>query len=147
MTHEFWWPTDGLIGYTFQDRRTDPTIHAKPWAEYSPIPTQLGLAGRDGNEVYLSDPLNCYHTHLYASRDGRWVSGEGTDNHCSVYAAPFSRSSRKVDLKPLATIHTPYIPFRGQQVDCDFSADSKWLLYGNTVAGGHQVLACRNEGG
>ena len=145
VTHEFWWPRDGLIGYTYQDRRGDATLDELPWAEYSPRPTHLGLADAAGNEVYLSEPLNSYHTHLYVSRDGRWVCGEGTDGLSFVFAAPFSRPDRLIEMKPLATIHTPYVPFRGQRVNCDFSADGQWLLFNDTVDGRRQVLACRNE--
>lgn len=145
VTHEFWWPDAEHIGYTYQDRRGDPTLYEIPWAEYAPVPTRLGIADLAGNEVYLSDPLNHYHTHLCASPDGRWVCGEGTDGHSFVFAAPFTWESTKVDLKPLATIHTPYIPFRGQHVEAGFSADSRWLLYNDTVNGHFQVCAVRNE--
>jgi hypothetical protein len=75
----FWWPDGRLIGYTYQDRRGDTTIRELPWGEYSPCPTHLGIAGLDGAECYLSDPLNCYHSHLFVSPDGQWVCGEGTD--------------------------------------------------------------------
>ena len=146
VTHEFWWPDPSRIGYTYQDRRGDETLSERPWAEYSPRPTHLGLADLDGNEVYLSEPLNCYHTHLYCSRDGRWISGEGTDGHSYVWAAPFSPDAGRIEMTALATVHTPYVPFRGQGVNCDFSADGRWLLYTDTVAGRHQVLACRNDG-
>ena len=77
ITHEFWWPDPSLIGYTYQDRRGDPTLHDLPWAELAPsaVATRLGIADLEGREVYLSEPLNCYHTHLYVSRDGgaRWT--------------------------------------------------------------------------
>jgi hypothetical protein len=145
VTHEFWWAGGTLIGYTFQDRREDPTMYDLPWLEYSPMPTQLGIAHPDGREVYLSDPLNHYHSHLYVSPDGRWVCGEGTDGHCFAYAAPFSMSSPRIDFQPYATIHTPYVPFRGQGVETVFSADARWLLFNDTIDGAMQVCATREE--
>ncbi len=146
ITHEFWWPDGESIGFTYQDRRGDEMLRSKPLAEYCPRPTQLGIADLDGNQLYLSDPLNCYHTHLYVSRDGKWVSGEGTDGTSFVFAAPLSRSERKIALKPLASVHTPYVPFAGQHVNCDFSADGRWLLYNDTINGTRQVCAVRVEG-
>jgi sugar lactone lactonase YvrE len=143
VTHEFWWADPELIGFTYQDRRQDPTLHEKPWAEYSPCPTHLGLARvRDGKEVYLSRPLNSYHSHLSVSPDGRWVCGEGTDGDSFAYAAPFSLKRRRIEMKAMAAIHTPYVPFRGQMVDAGFSADSKWLLFNDTMEGRLQVCAC-----
>ena len=141
ITHEFWWSDGEHIGFTYQDRRGDPTIEDLPWCEYSPRPTRLGIADTAGRQRYLSDPVNHYHTHLYCSRNGRLVSGSGTDGHSFVYAARFDWNSPRVDYVPLATIHTPYIPFRGQGVNCDFSADGKWLLYSDTVDGKHQLCA------
>jgi len=129
ITHEFWWAAPDYIGFTYQDRRLDPTLHTHHWAEYAFAQTRLGLANLAGKEVYLSDPLNSYHSHLYRSNDGRFVSGEGTDGHSFVYAAPFDITRTKIDMVPLATIHTEYVPFRGQGVDCNFSADSRWLIY------------------
>ncbi|MCC6446687.1 MAG: hypothetical protein IT210_24960 [Armatimonadetes bacterium] len=143
VTHEFWWPDGEHIGYTYQDRRGDDTLCTLPWGEYSPMPTRLGIARLDGTECYLSDPLSHYHSHLYVSPDGRWVCGEGTDGHSFAYAAPFSRDSARIGLVPLATIHTPYIPFRGQNVETGFTPDSRWLLYNDTVEGRMQVCAVR----
>ncbi|HUT31848.1 MAG TPA: hypothetical protein VNE39_00075 [Planctomycetota bacterium] len=145
VTHEFWWPDAEHIGYIYQDRRSDPTLHQSPWCEYAPVPTRLGVADLAGNEVYLSDPLSHYHTHLFASPDGRWVCGEGTDGHSFVHAAPFSWESTRLDLQPLATIHTPYVPFRGQHVEAGFSADARWLLYNDTVDDHFQVCAVKVE--
>lgn len=147
ITHEFWWADPALIAYTYQDRRNDPTLHDLPWAELAPeaVATRLGIAGLDGREVYLSEPLNSYHSHLYVSRDGRHVCGEGTLGHSFAYAAPFSISEPRIELKPLATVHTSYLLFRGQQVNCDFSADARWLLFNDTVDGRLQVLAVRND--
>lgn len=143
VTHEFWWPDGRFIGYTFQDRRKDEKLHELPWSEYAPVPTHLGLSDLSGREVYLSDPLNSYHTHLYVSPDGRWVCGEGTDENSSVFVAPFSIEDTHVRFTALATIHTPYVPFRGQMVNCGFTADSRWLLYNDTVDGVFQVCAVR----
>ena len=44
---------------------------------------------------------------------------------------------------PLATIHTAYVPFRGQGVDCNFSADGRWLIYADKLdpEGPHQLFA------
>jgi len=141
VTHEFWWADPNLIGYTYQDRRGDETLNRLPWAEYSPRPTQLGIADLAGNEVYLSDPLNHYHTHLFVSPDGNWVCGEGTDGHFGIFAARFDRRTTKLDMLHLASINTPYIPFRGQQIDAGFSHDSRWVLYNNTIDGILQVCA------
>lgn len=141
VTHEFWWADGEHIGYAFQDRRLDPSCETLPWCEYGLASTQLGIADSAGRQVYLSDPLNHYHTHLYCSLDGTLVSGSGTDGHSFVHAAAFDWKSTRVDLVPLATIHTPYVPFRGQGVNCDFSGDGKWLLFSDTVAGQRQLCA------
>lgn len=139
ITHEFWWANPDFIGYTYQDRRKDPTLKTHHhWAEYSLAHTRLGIADLAGREVYLSDPLNSYHTHLYCSPDGCLVSGEGTESNSFIYAAPFSRRSTRIPLRALATIHTPYVPFRGQGVDCRFSADGQWLVYGDRRDGADQ---------
>ena len=129
------------IGFTYQDRRGDSTVYELPWCEYAPVTTHLGIAGLDGEQVYLSDPLNSYHSHLYVSRRGDMVCGEGTDGNSFVFAAPFSWQSTKIDFTALATIHTEYHPMSGQGVHCDFSADNKWLLYNDTIDGKTQV--CR----
>ncbi len=141
VTHEFWWSDGDHIGYTYQDRRGDPTIQELPWCEYSPRHTHLGIADSSGKERYISDPINHYHTHLYCCRNGRLVSGSGTDGHSFVYAAAFDWNSSKIDFVPLATIHTPYVPFRGQHVNCDFSADGRWMLFSDTVDGIRQLCA------
>ncbi len=146
VTHEFWWADGQRIGYTYQDRRDDPTIQTLPWAEYSPRPTQLGLADPDGKEVYLSDPLPHYHTHLYVSPDGQWVNGEGTDGHFGVFAGRFDITRTRLDLTLLASIRSPYVPFRGQFIDAGFSPDSRWLLYNDTIDGQLQVCAVAVEG-
>lgn len=91
--------------------------------------------------MYLSDPLNHYHSHLFISRDAKWVIGDGTDDHSFVYIAPFSFDSTKVDFVPLATVHTPYVPFAGQGVDACITPDSRWMLYNDTVDGKKQVCA------
>jgi hypothetical protein len=129
ITHEFWWCDPKYIGYTYQDRRQDPTLRTHHWAEYAQAKTRLGIADLAGRQVYLSDPLNCYHSHLYRSADGKLVSGEGTENFSFVFAAAFDMRNTKINLVPMATIRARYIPFRGQGVDCNFSADGRWLLY------------------
>lgn len=144
VTHEFWWADPNYIGYTYQDRRAEKeAVHDCPWAEYSPSPTQLGIADLSGREVFLSDPLESYHSHLYMSPDGRYVCGEGTHSHSFVYAAPFSMDRSKLDMHRMATIHTEYVPFRGQGVDCNFSADGRWLIYADKIGGAkhHQLFA------
>ncbi len=146
ITHEFWWPGGQHIGYTDQDRRGDPTFYERPWCEYAPVATRLGIAALDGREVYLSDPLNCYHSHLFVSPDGAWVCGEGTDGHSFAYCSPFSWKSTAVNFVPMATIHTPYVPFRGQGVETGFSADSRWLLFNDTLDGRRLVCSVRVEG-
>lgn len=144
VTHEFWWPGGQLIGYKYQDRRGDPTIEELPWAEYAPRPTRLGLAGLDGREVYLSDPLNHYHSHIYRSLDGALLCGEGTDGASFVYAARFSIASTQVEFVPHATIHTPYRPFAvGQTVNAGFSQDNRWLIFNDTLDGVLQICAVR----
>lgn len=143
VTHEFWWADGKQIGYTYQDRRNDPTVLTHHWAEYALADTRLGIADPLGREVYLSDPLNCYHTHLYRSSDGRLICGEGTERHSHVYAATFSTCSTRIDMIPLATVHTRYVPFRGQGVDCSFSADGRWLIYADKLDDSlpHQLFA------
>jgi hypothetical protein len=141
VTHEFWWPGGKMIGYTYQDRRNDDTKERLPWAEYAPVTSHLGIADLDGREVYCSAPLNTYHTHLYVSPDGNYVCGEGTDGNCFVQAAKFSLDEKRVDLMKLATVHTPYQAFTGQKVDCNFSRDSRWLVYNDTIDGVYQICA------
>lgn len=146
VTHEFWWADPRFIGYTYQDRRQDPTLKTHHWAEYGAGLTRLGIADLSGREVYLSDPLGSYHSHLYRSSCGTLVSGEGTDGHSFVYAAAFSWKTPRLALKPLATIHTTYVPFRGQGVDCNFSADGRWLVYADKISGDdkpHQLFAVK----
>jgi hypothetical protein len=143
ITHEFWWADPDYIGFTYQDRRQDPTLRTHHWAEYAFADTRLGIADLAGNEVYLSDPINCYHSHIYRSNDGKLVSGEGTDGHSFVYAARFDIGNPQIEMVPLATIHTAYVPFRGQGVDCNFSADDRWLIYADKLdpEGPHQLFA------
>jgi len=143
ITHEFWWPGGQLIGFKYQDRRNDPTLHDLPWAEYAPTPTRFGLADLHGKQVYESDPLNHYHSHIFVSPDGGMLCGEGTHDHSFVYAAPFDIRNPQVDFTPMATIHTPYAPLAGQGVNAGFSADCRWLLYNDTVEGRMQVCAVR----
>jgi len=128
-THEFWWADGRHIGYTYQDRRQDPNLETFHWAEYSPATTHLGIADLAGREVYCSDPLNSYHVHLYRSDDGRFVSGEGTDGNSFVRAARFDWKSTRLDMVALATIQHTFVPFRGQKVECNFSADSRRLIF------------------
>jgi len=141
VCHEFWWPDGQHIAYKYMDRRGDPTVGSTPWCEYAPVPLRLGIANLDGAECYLSEPLNCFHSHIFVSPDERWVCGEGTQDPSLLWAAPFSMSSTRVDFAPLATIHTLYVPMSAQQVDAAFSADSRWLVYNDTVEGKKQVCA------
>lgn len=141
VTHEFWWPGGEFIGFTYQDRRHDPTLHELPWGEYSPIPTHLEIADLTGKQCYMSGALNCYHSHLYVSPDARFVCGEGTEGHSYAYAARFSWDNPEITMQRMATIHTPYIPFRGQGVETGFSWDSKWLIYNDTIDGQRQICA------
>jgi len=146
VTHEFWWPGGQLIGYTYLDRRQDPTVQETPWAEYAPVPTHLGLADLDGKEIFLSDPLNHYHTHIGVSPDGKWVFGEGTDGHLLVYVAPFSLDTTCVDLVPMATIHAQYRPFTaGHDVGATITADGRWVLYNDVIDGRMQVCRVRMD--
>jgi hypothetical protein len=143
VTHEFWWADPNFIGYTYQDRRQDPTVADHHWAEYAIAKTRLGVANLAGQEVWLSDPLDSYHSHIYRSNDGKWACFEGTEGNSFVYAAPFSWQSTRMDQRRLATIHTPYVPFRGQGVDCNFSNDSRYLVYADKLSGTgvHQLYA------
>jgi len=141
VTHEWWWPGGKHMGFTFQNRVNDATAYHKPWCEYADAPTQLGVCDLSGKITYLSDPINHYHTHLYTSLDGKYALGEGTDGHSFAYAAPFSFSNTKVDFVPLATIDQAYVPFRGQQVHTQMSADNRWLLFNNLVGSHLQVFA------
>jgi hypothetical protein len=143
VTHEFWWPNGQSIAYKYQDRRNDPTVHDLPWSEYSPIATQLGLSNLEGHEWYLSDPLNHYHSHINVSSDGQLLCGEGTHDHSFVYAAAFSPRDTRINFVPLATIHTPYVPFRGQQVHASFARDNRWIVYNDTIEDKLQVCAVR----
>jgi hypothetical protein len=146
ITHEFFFSDPQYVAFTYQDRRDDPAAHHRlPWGEYTPAPTQFGMTNLAGEQVYLSDPVNHYHTHLYCSRDGKMLSGSGTDGHSFVHAAHFSMKSTKVDYQKLATIHTPYIPFRGQGVNCDLSLDNKWMLYVDTIGDHRQLCAVSAE--
>jgi len=141
VTHEFWWSDPRYIGYTYQDRRTYSTLNTLPWAEYSPMPTQLGIANLAGEQLYLSDPLESYHSHLYCSADGRYVCGEGTHSHSFAYAGRFDLNSSALKLVPMATINAPYVPFRGQHVETGFSIDSRWLMFNQLLGENYQVCA------
>jgi oligogalacturonide lyase len=141
VCHEFWWPDGRYIAYKYMDRRNDTTIHELPWCEYAPVALHLGIANLDGTECYRSEPLNCFHSHIFVSPDERWVCGEGTMDHSMVYAAPFSMSNPRVDFVPVATIHTPYLPIAAQEANAGFSADSRWLVYNDTIDGNKQVCA------
>jgi hypothetical protein len=143
ITHEFWWPGGQLIGFKYQDRRNDPTVHDLPWAEYAPIPTRFGLADLSGKQVYESAPLAHYHSHVFASPDGAMLCGEGTHDHSFIFRARFDIANPQIDFQPMATIHTPYAPLAGQIVNASFSADSRWLLYNDTIDGRLQVCAVR----
>jgi hypothetical protein len=135
VTHEFWWPDGSLIGYKYQDRRKDDTVYQLPWCEYSPIATQFGLADLDGKEVYLSDPINSYHSHIFVSKDSSMLCGEGTHDHSFLYAARFDRRKSKIDFQRQATIHTEYVALGGQSVNAGFSPDGRWLIYNDTIDG------------
>jgi len=74
--HEFWWPGAQWIGYKYMDRRNDPTIHELPWGEYAPRPLHLGIADLEGDEIYCSDPLGSYHSHLNVSPNPKFRGWE-----------------------------------------------------------------------
>ncbi len=143
ITHEFWWSDPNYVGYTYMDRRNDPSVHEFPWCEYAHRPTQLGICDLKGNEAYLSDPLNSYHAHLYMSPNGAVVCGEGTAWNNFICAGLFSWKTSKLDLKPLATIHTPWLPTRGSGTNCAFSNDGQWLFYNDTIDGQHRLCRVR----
>lgn len=145
ITHEFWSHNAQLIGYTYQDRRGDPTCYVLPWAEYSPMETQIGFSNLAGEEIYLSDPVNHHHSHVITSPDDKWISGEGTAGHNFVYLASLSLDNPRLRYFPMATIHTVYTPLAGHGVDADFTADSRWMVYTDTIQGVPQVCAVRME--
>lgn len=143
VTHNIWWPDGRYIAYKYQDRRNDPSLRQIPWCEYAPVPTRLGLSSPDGPEVFLSDPLVSYQSHINVSRDGTMISGEGTHDHSFVYVAAFSLMSTKIDMRPHATIHSIYSPMSGHGVHADFTADGRWLLYHDTLGGELHLCAVR----
>lgn len=143
ITHEFWWADPNFVGYTYMDRRGDETLYSVPWCEYADRPTHLGICDLRGEEVYRSDPLNSYHAHLYMSPNGGVVCGEGTAYNNFICAGSFSMKETRLNLEPLATIHTPWIPTRGSGTNCAFSNDGRWLFYNDTVDGKRQL--CRVE--
>jgi hypothetical protein len=144
--HEFWWPGGELIGYKFMDRAGDATLHQQPWAEFALRPLQLGIANLRGEEIYRSDPLGHYHSHLNVSADGRYITGEGTHDYSFACLGSFDMKSTALRLEPYATVHTPYLPAAGQGVECHVSPDGRWLLYNDTVEGVKQVCAVKVEG-
>ena len=139
--HEFWWPGGQLIGYKYMDRRGDATIHQLPWGEYAPRPLQLGVANLAGEEVYLSDPLEHYHSHLDVSSNARFATGEGTYDYGFACAAPFDMADTRIAFQALATIHTPYKPAAAQGVETGVSMDNRWVIFNDTVDGQMQVCA------
>ena len=145
ITHEFWSHNAQLIGYTYQDRRGDTTCYTLPWGEYSPMETQIGFSNLEGKEVYLSDPVNHHHSHVITSSDGNWITGEGTDGHSFVYLAHLSLDNPRIRYFAMAKIHTPYQPLAGQNVNADFSADNRWMLYNDTIDGKCQICAVKVE--
>ncbi len=146
ITHEFYWSDPSLIGYTYQDRTQSTTLYTHAWAEYSPEQTRLGLAdAASGKCVYLSDPINCYHTHLFRSACGKYISGEGTHDHSFAYSAHFDIKNPRINMVALATVRTPYVPFRGQHVETGFSPDSKWVVYNEKVGEYHQIMCVKND--
>jgi hypothetical protein len=145
VRHEFWWPGAQLIGYKYMDRRGDATIHLQPWGEYAPRPLRLGIANLAGTEVYLSDPLDHYQSHLNVSPDARFVTGEGTHDHGFASVSPFDLGSTKIAMTAVGTIHTPYVAAKAQGVETCVTRDSRWVVYNDTVDGQMQVCAVRLE--
>ena len=143
VMHEWWHKGGEAIGFKYLDRRADATLRDKPWGEYAPVPLHLGLADLEGNQIYLSDPMPHYQIHMLTSDDGRWVSGEGTDGHLFVQAAPFDISRTRIDLQPLATIHSQVLPFSGAGINNSFTPDGEWIVYNDTIDGRKQVCAVR----
>jgi hypothetical protein len=80
---------------------------------------------------------------LFRSPNGDMISGEGTLDHSFVYAAPFSWSDYKIDLQPMATIHTPFRLGAAQGVEAGFTADSRWVMYNDTIDGEFRVCAVK----
>ncbi len=141
IMHFCWWPDGTYLTYKYQDKRVNGRHREIPFAEYSPCPTRYCLAGTDGVEVYRSDPLDHWHSHVFRSPDGTLLCGEGTHDHMFLYAAAFSLDSTQIDFVPQATIHTPYEACKGAEVESGFTPDNRWLLYNDTIEGVLQVCA------
>ena len=139
--HEFWWPDGSQIAYKYQDRRDDPTVRAIPYAEYANVPTLFCIADSNGNEIYRSDPINFWHTHICVSPDCKLLGGEGTHDHMYVHAALFDQRCTTIDFVPLATVHSEYHSFSAAAVNAFFLADSRTLVYSDTIDGKQQVCA------
>lgn len=141
ISHEFWMPDGLTLGYKYQDRRQDPELMESPWAEYAKVPTFFGIADICGAEIYRSAPLNHYHSHVMVSADSSLLLGEGTDGHFFIYAARFDRSSPQINFIPQATLHTPYLPTAGMNVNGYFSTNNRWLLYNDQTGSHFQIYA------
>jgi hypothetical protein len=141
ISHEFWMPDGLTLGYKYQDRRQDPELMDVPWAEYAKVPTHFGLAAVEGSEIFLSAPLNHYHSHVMSSPDSSHLLGEGTDGHPYIYAARLDRTSPRVDFIPQARLHTPYVPTAGMYVNGYFSNDNRWILYSDRIGSSFQIYA------
>lgn len=143
--HEFWWPGAQLIGYKYLDRRGDPSVHLLPWGEYATRPLYLGIANLAGEEIYLSDPLDHYQSHLNVSPDARFITGEGTHNHSFASVAAFDMGSTQIAFQAIATIHTPYVAASAQGVETGVTQDARWVVFNDEVEGKKQVCAVALE--
>lgn len=141
VIHEFWWPEGQEIGFKYMDCRNVPTMHEMHLLEYVPAPLQIGIASLAGEQVWLSDPVEHYQSHIIISPDQRWFCGEGTHDWFCVTVAAFDRSSTRLDFRPVATTHAPYFPASAAGIEASFSADSRWVIYNDKIAGVRQVYA------
>ena len=143
IMHFCWWPDGLYLTYKYQDKRKNGNHRAVPFAEYSTCPTQYCLANTNGEEVYRSDPLDHWHSHIFRSPDGTLLCGEGTHDHMFLYAAPFNMKSTKIDFVPLATIHSTYEACAGAEIEAGFTSDNQWLIYNDVIEGVRQVCAVK----
>ena len=139
--HEFWWPDGNAIGYKYVDRRKDRNTDDMCFLEYSGLPLQIGIAGLDGKERWLSEPMEHYQSHVNISPDERWFCGEGTHDWFFVSVARYEPTSRQLDFTPVATTHTPYCAGNGADINASFSPDSRWVIYNDEIDGIRQLCA------
>ena len=141
VVHEYWWPGGKAIAYKYVDCRNNPTLDEMHLLEYVSDPLQVGIASLDGEEQWLSDPVEHYQSHVIISPDERWFCGEGTHDWFFVSVAKYDPGSTRLDFQPVATTHAPYWPASAAGIETSFSTDSKWIIYNDEIDGVRQVYA------